>query len=108
MLFRSADLAGLDLPAAGEPEPFDVAVLAGNVLAYVAPDTETRVLSRIRAHIVPGGFAIVGCQTDRYPIGAFDTHAREAGFLVEQRFATWDARPWHADADFAVTVLRNS
>ena len=30
----------------------------------------------------------------------------EAGLELEHRFATWDLRPWHGDADFAVSVLR--
>ena len=30
-----------------------------------------------------------------------------AGLHIEHRFATWDLRAWHTDADFAVTVLRH-
>ena len=30
-----------------------------------------------------------------------------AGLRVEHRFATWDLRAWHDDADFAVTVARH-
>jgi len=26
---------------------------------------------------------------------------------LEHRFATWDLKPWRADADFAVSILRN-
>ena len=29
-----------------------------------------------------------------------------AGLVLENRFATWDLRPWRADADYAVSVLR--
>ncbi len=101
-----ADLADLDLPATGDPEPFDAAVLAGNVLAFVAPDTETRVLSSIRAHLCADAFAVVGFHTERYELAAFDEHAAAAGFDLEHRFATWDLRPWRSDADFAVSVLR--
>jgi SAM-dependent methyltransferase len=102
-----SDLAALDLPEHGEPDPFDAAVVAGNVMAFVAPDTEVEVLSRIRAHLVPDGFAVVGFHTDRYDLAAFDRHIAESGFLLESRFSTWDVRPWRPDADFAVTVLRN-
>lgn len=101
-----ADLATLHLPALGEPEPFDAAVLAGNVMAFVAPESETAVLSAVHAHLRPDGFALVGFHTDRYDIGAFDEHLAAAGFSLEHRFATWDLRPWRDDADFAVTVLR--
>jgi 2-polyprenyl-3-methyl-5-hydroxy-6-metoxy-1,4-benzoquinol methylase len=101
-----SDLADLDLAALGQPEPFDAAVVAGNVLAFVAPDTEQRVLTRIAAHLRPDGFAVVGFHTDRYDIADFDRHLIGAGFTLEHRFATWDLRPWRADADFAVSVLR--
>ncbi|WP_326559143.1 class I SAM-dependent methyltransferase [Micromonospora sp. NBC_01796] len=102
-----ADLAELDLPAAGQPDPFDAVVVAGNVMPYVASGTEAAVLSRLAAHVRPDGPVVVGFGTDRgYPLADFDAHADAAGLLVEQRFATWDLRPWRADADFAVTVLR--
>lgn len=102
-----ADLAELDLPAQGPSEPFDAAVLAGNVMPYVAPGTEGAVLARVAAHLRVDGFAVVGFGTDRgYPLAAFDAHAAGAGLQVEHRFSTWDLRPWRADAPFAVTVLR--
>lgn len=106
-LWLVADLADLDLPAAGISEPFDAAVVAGNVLAFVAAGTEPDVLRRIAAHLVPGGLAVVGFGTGRgYPLDAFDADLASAGFALEHRFATWDLRPWHDDAEFAVSVLR--
>lgn len=101
-----ADLSTLDLSSHGEPEPFDAVVMAGNVMPYVAPGTEVAVLSRIREHLRPDGFAVVGFHTARMDVAAFDAHAADAGFTLEHRFATWDLRPWRADADFAVSVLR--
>jgi SAM-dependent methyltransferase len=101
-----ADLAELDLAAQGQAEPFDAAVLAGNVMAFVAPDTEVDVLRRVAAHLKPDAFAVIGFHTDRYDIEAFDQHLAEAGFTLEHRFSTWDLRPWRPDADFAVSVLR--
>ncbi|GLY24289.1 class I SAM-dependent methyltransferase [Micromonospora sp. NBRC 101691] len=98
-----ADLAELDLPG----EPFDAAVVAGNVMAFVAPGTERDVLRRIAAHLRPDGVLVVGFGTGRgYPLADFDADASAAGLRREHRFATWDLRPWRADADFAVTVLR--
>ncbi|MBM7494648.1 SAM-dependent methyltransferase [Micromonospora luteifusca] len=102
-----ADLAELDLPALGEAEPFDAAVLAGNVLAFVAVGTEPEVLRRVAAHLRPDGVLAVGFGTERgYPLTAFDADAVAAGLRVEQRFATWDLRPWRDDAPFAVSILR--
>jgi SAM-dependent methyltransferase len=100
------DLAELDLPAAGVPEPFDVAVMAGNVLTFVAPGTEAEVLRRIRAHLVPGGRLVVGFGAGRgYAFDALDDDARTAGFTVQHRFATWDLRPFAPESDFLVAVL---
>ncbi|MBY8874590.1 class I SAM-dependent methyltransferase [Micromonospora sp. PLK6-60] len=104
------DLAELDLPAAGEAEPFDAAVCAGNVMAFVAPGTEQRVLARIAAHLRPDGLLVVGFGTDRgYRLDHFDADvAATGGLRTEHRFATWDLRPWHDEASFAVTVLRRT
>ncbi|SCG64910.1 class I SAM-dependent methyltransferase [Micromonospora humi] len=105
--FLVADLAELDLPAHGEPEPFDAAVVAGNVMTFVAPGTERAVLARVAAHVRPDGLVVVGFGTDRgYPVAELDADAVAAGLRLEHRFATWDLRPWHDGAEFAVTVLR--
>ncbi|MFE9959999.1 class I SAM-dependent methyltransferase [Micromonospora sp. NPDC005299] len=105
--FLVADLAEFDLAAQDEPEPFDAAVVAGNVMAFVAPGTERAVLTRIAAHVRPDGLVVVGFGTDRgYPVTGLDADAVAAGLRLEHRFATWDLRPWHDDAEFAVTVFR--
>ena len=103
------DLAELDLTAAGEVEPFDGAVLAGNVMVFLASGTEAVVLRRVAAHVRPDGFVVTGFHTHReLSLDAFDRAVEEAGLRLEHRFATWDLRAWHDDADFAVTVLRTS
>ncbi|HLR95578.1 MAG TPA: class I SAM-dependent methyltransferase [Jiangellaceae bacterium] len=103
-----ADLADLDLAAHGEPEPFDAAVLAGNVLPFLMPGTETDALKRVAAHVRPEGFVIAGFGVHReLSLADFDRQVGEAGLRVEHRFATWEVDAWHDDADFAVTVLRH-
>ena len=105
--FVVADLAELDLAAAGIDEQFAGAVLAGNVMTYVAPGSESAVLRSVANHVVPDGAVVVGFGLDRgYPLVQFDSDVAEAGLLFEQRFATWDLRPWTQESDFAVTVLR--
>lgn len=102
-----ADLASLDLPSRGVHEPFDLAVLAGNVMVFLAPETEAEVLRRVAAHVVPDGAIIIGFHVNRQlALRDFDAAVAEAGLRIEHRFATWDLRAWHDDADFAVTVLR--
>jgi SAM-dependent methyltransferase len=102
-----ADLAELDLAAQGEPEPFDAAVCAGNVMPFLAPGSEGEVLRRIATHLRHDGLLVAGFGVDRgYALADFDIQACAAGLELEHRWATWDLRPWHDDAPFAVTVLR--
>jgi SAM-dependent methyltransferase len=102
-----ADLAELDLAVEGETEPFDAAVCAGNVMPFLAPGTEGKVLARVARHLRDDGLFVVGFGLDRgYALADFDTQAAAAGLVIEHRFATWDLRPWQDDAPFAVTVLR--
>ncbi len=101
------DLSTLDLAAAGHPEQFDAAVLAGNVLAFVAPGSEQSVWRQVAAHVRPDGIVVAGLGSDRgYPVTALTKDAQLAGLVLEHRFATWDLRPWHEDSGFCVTVLR--
>lgn len=104
-----ADLTELDLAAEGHTEPFHGAVLAGNVMVFVAPGTERAVLERLAAHLVDDGVAVLGFATGRgYEPADLERDAVEAGFTPEHRFATWDLRPWHDDADWLVAVLRRT
>ena len=101
------DLTTLDLPGRGHVEPFDAAIVAGNVMPYLAPGTGHLALQRIGAHLRTDGVVVVGFGTDRdYPLAEFDADIGAAGLTLEHRFATWDLRPWFAGAPFAVTVLR--
>jgi SAM-dependent methyltransferase len=100
--WQVADLAELDLG-----ETFDAAVLAGNVLVYVAPGSEHTVLARVAQHVRANGVIVLGFATDRpYTLADLDRDCAQLGLPVEHRFATWDLRPWRDDADWAVTVLR--
>ncbi|OBI11543.1 MULTISPECIES: bifunctional 2-polyprenyl-6-hydroxyphenol methylase/3-demethylubiquinol 3-O-methyltransferase UbiG [unclassified Mycobacterium] len=101
------DLAELDLPARGIPEPFDVIVSAGNVMAFLAPSTRGRVLSRLRAHLADGGRAAIGFGAGRdYAFATFLDDAASAGFAPDLLLSTWDLRPFTDDSDFLVAVLR--
>jgi len=103
-----ADLAELDLAALGEPDPFAAAVLAGNVMVFLAAGTETDVLRSVADHVIADGLVVTGFHVHReLPLGRFDEAVAAAGLRIEHRFATWDLRAWHDGADFAVTVLRH-
>ncbi|OBH60231.1 SAM-dependent methyltransferase [Mycobacterium colombiense] len=101
------DLAELDLPARGIPEPFDVIVSAGNVMAFLAPSTRIQVLSRLRAHIADDGRAAIGFGAGRdYEFDEFLNDAVDAGFAPDLLLSTWDMRPFTDDSDFLVALLR--
>jgi SAM-dependent methyltransferase len=107
--FLAADLLTLTPPAlyaAGGPVEFDVIVLAGNVMVYLAPGTERQVLRVLAGLLVPGGRLVTGFATDRdYRVVDLDRDAAAAGLRMEHRFATWHLDPWFTGADWAVTVL---
>jgi SAM-dependent methyltransferase len=101
------DLAELDLPARGIPEPFDAIVCAGNVMTFLAPSTRTPVLQRLRAHVASGGRAAIGFGAGRgYPFPEFLADAAAAGWAPDLLLSTWDLRPFTPDADFLVAILR--
>lgn len=97
------DLAGLDLA-----DRFDVVVMAGNVVVFLAPGTEAMVLGRAAAHLRPGGLLVSGWGTERMSREAYDGLARSAGLEPVARYATWDEAAWRADADWCVAVDRLS
>ncbi len=101
------DLAELDLPAAGIPEPFDVVVCAGNVVTFLAESTRVEVLRRMHAHLRPDGRAAIGFGAGSgYDFDDFLADARSAGWAPDLLLSTWDLRPFTAEADFLVALLR--
>lgn len=102
-----SDLSRLDLTVSGITEPFDGALIVGNVLDFVTPDRRGSVLERVAAHLRPDAFVTVGCRTDHgFTAAALDALLPDAGLDLEHRFATYDLRPWRADAPFCVSVVR--
>jgi SAM-dependent methyltransferase len=101
------DLAELDLPAAGVAEPFHVVVCAGNVMTFLAESTRVEVLRRMRAHVRADGRAAIGFGAGRgYGFDEFLADGRTAGWVPDVLLSTWDLRPFTADADFLVALLR--
>ena len=65
------------------------------------------ILRRFWEHLAPGGRAIIGFGTDRgYAVDTFREHAESAGFDEDLLLSTWDLRPYAADSDFIVAILR--
>lgn len=95
------DLAELELD-----ERFDIAVMAGNVLTFVAEDTEVEVLRRIGNVLTPEGRLVIGFGAGRgYAFDRLTVDAAAAGLRIDQRFSTWDLRPFGPESEFLVAVL---
>jgi SAM-dependent methyltransferase len=101
--WHQADLATFELP---DEAPFDAAVLAGNVLVFVAPGTEAAAIARCAALLAPGGVLVAGFQLRRsgYGVDALDADADAAGLVLRDRWSTWDRQPWSADGHYQVSV----
>lgn len=86
---------------------FDLVVMPGNVMIFVAPGTESAVLSNLARQTRPGGLVVAGFQTGggRLTVDEYDAHCRAAGLEVVDRWSTWDRRPF-AGGDYAVSVHR--
>jgi SAM-dependent methyltransferase len=94
----------------GRPSAYDVVVVVGNVMVYLADDTEVRALSVLRDLLAPGGRMLVGFNPAKgpahsrdYPLTDFRAHVRAAGLVVQHEFGTYDLAP--PGGDYAVTVL---
>jgi SAM-dependent methyltransferase len=101
-----ADLAELDLGAAGIEEGFDVVVCAGNVMTFLDPNTRRPVLGRLAAHLRTGGRIVVGFGSGRdYSFADFFDDVEQVGLVSEVLLSAWDLRPFTSDSDFLVAVL---
>lgn len=110
--FVHADLTDLALVGAA----FDVVLLAGNVVPFLADGTLVLVLSRLRDHLSPTGLLIAGWSLPGHqPDGAAAVDAADyqraaiaAGLSPEDRYSSWDAAPWPGDGTYALTLHRHA
>ncbi|MEO8457375.1 MAG: class I SAM-dependent methyltransferase [Chloroflexota bacterium] len=103
--WRLADLATVDLG-----RTFEAIVMAGNVMIFLEPGTETAVVANMANHLAPGGRLIAGFQLQpgRLSIDRYDAAAKAAGLALEERWATWDKQLWVVGGDYAVSVHAKS
>lgn len=101
------DLANVDLRPLGVDLGFDVIVSAGNVMTFVDPAGRRPVLANLVGMLAGDGRLVVGFGAGRgYEFDDFADDAEAVGLHFDLRLATWDLRPWTAEADFLVGVLR--
>ena len=109
-----SDLLGVTpevLAAAGRPAAYDLIVVVGNVMVYLAEDTEVRALRGLADLLAPAGRVLVGFHprsgpphSRDYPVEQFVGHVAAAGLAVEHVFGSYDLRP--PSPDYVVAVLR--
>lgn len=99
-----ADLRRLDLGRV-----FDVVVMAGNVPLFTPPGTQAELVAAVAGHVAPDGVLVAGFSTDfadrPYDTGLYDAHCAAAGFVLVERFSTWDRQPWSTESTYAVSVM---
>jgi SAM-dependent methyltransferase len=97
----NADLASLDLA-----RTFDVVLLAGNVMIFLAPGSEGTVVTNLARHVARGGVLIAGFQVQagRLGVDRYDQLAAAAGLSLKERWSTWDRAAWDAHGDYVVSV----
>jgi hypothetical protein len=77
------------------------------VVTFLAESTRVEVLRRLRSHVVADGRAAIGFGAGRgYDFDDFLADAAAAGWAPDLLLSTWDLRPFTADSDFLVAVLR--
>ena len=95
--------------------PFDLVVLAGNVVPLVAEGSLPKVVGSLADVLAPGGTLVAGFGLDARhlprgcpvtPLDAYDAALAAHGLTVSDRFATWDGRPHDETAGYAVTLAR--
>jgi SAM-dependent methyltransferase len=88
-------------------EEFHIAALAGNVMIFVEPGTESRVVEQVSGRLARGGLLVAGFKVDsaRLSLDDYDRFAADAGLEPFARWATWDKDPY-TGGDYAVSVHR--
>jgi len=95
-----ADLAELALA-----DRFDVVVLAGNVVPYIAAGRRAAAVGACARHLAPGGVLVAGfALRPGWPaLADYDAWCTSVGLTLADRWATWDRQPY-TDGDYAVSA----
>jgi len=101
--WHHADLAAIDLGRV-----FDVVLLAGNVMIFLTPGSESSVMANLTRHLAPGGALVAGfsLRPGQLSVDDYDGLAVSAGTSLVERWSTWDRDPWSPGADYQVSVHR--
>jgi SAM-dependent methyltransferase len=106
--WAQVDLAESAWPAE-LPGKVDLVLLAGNVMIFLGPETEGRVVANLAARLRPGGLLVAGfqLQPDGLTLDGYDRLAAAAGLAPFARWSTWERDPF-SGGDYAVSVHRRN
>lgn len=106
----------VDLPArVRERAPYDLVVMAGNVVPLLAPGTLDAAVAALARLLSPNGLLVAGFGLDARhlppgcpvtPLGDYDDATQRAALRLEHRFSTWDGQPFDPSEGYAVSVHR--
>lgn len=95
--------------------PYDLVVLAGNVVPLLAPGTLAATLGGLVGLLSPAGLLVAGFGLDGShlppgcpvtPLEEYDGATDAVGLARTHRFGTWDADPFDPAGGYAVSVHR--
>lgn len=107
------ELSSATLEAHGAPTAYDVVVAVGNVFILLAPDTERRALTILRALLASGGRILIGFHLTAGPSGSrtylpeeFVADVEAAGLTVDLRASSYELHPVDPEnPEYAVWLL---
>ena len=100
-----ADLARMQLD-----RRFPIVAMAGNVLLFARPADHRLIVHTLTSHLEPGGRMVAGFSLERGGLGLadYDELCQSCGLVLEDRWSTWDRRPFTAGGDYHVSVHRRT
>lgn len=102
--FIEQDLTTLDLG-----RTFAIVLLAGNVPLFCPEHDRSALIERCAAHVASDGLLISGFSLGRgYELHSLDDAARDTGFVLRDRWSTWDTAPFDETSDYAVSIHQHA
>ncbi len=111
------DLSALDPDDAELGGPFDLVVMAGNVVPLLAEGTEEEAIARVAATLRAEGWLVAGfgldsahLPLDHAPVTLteYDAWCHTHGLELARRYGTWDRDPYTEGEGYAVSVHRRT
>lgn len=87
---------------------FDIALMAGNVINFVAPEARRQAVDNLVRHLRPGGLLINGhsIRPDGCPPALFAAWNQANGLELVELWSTWDQDAFVEGSEYSLTVHR--